>query len=71
MKFGEVMTSLQNGELHSFIAEKLGRSTMQFPEAVLKRNMLELIDADYYLKTGQAGEEVLEHVIVDLCCSTT
>ena len=58
-------------ELHPFIAEKLGRAAMQFPEAVLKRNMLELIDADYYLKTGQAGEEVLEHVVIDLCCGTT
>ena len=40
---------------------------MQFPEMVLKRNMLELIDADYLLKTGQAGEEGLEHVGIDLC----
>ena len=54
-------------ELNPFIAEKLGRAAMQFPEAVLKRNMLELIDADYFLKTGQAGEEVLEHVVIDLC----
>ena len=54
-------------ELNPFIAEKLGRAAMQFPEAVLKRNMLELIDADYFLKTGQAGEEVLEHAVIDLC----
>ena len=54
-------------ELNPFIAEKLGRAAMQFPESVLKRNMLELIDADYFLKTGQAGEEVLEHVVIDLC----
>lgn len=54
-------------ELNPFIAEKLGRAAMQFPAPVLKRNMLELIDADYFLKTGQAGEEVLEHVVIDLC----
>ena len=54
-------------ELNPFIAEKLGRAAMQFPEPVLKRNMLELIDADYLLKTGQAGDEVLEHVVIDLC----
>ncbi|WP_369684354.1 DNA polymerase III subunit delta, partial [Selenomonas ruminantium] len=54
-------------ELNPFIAEKLGRAAMQFPETVLKRNMLALIDADYLLKTGQAGEEVLEHVVIDLC----
>ena len=57
-------------ELNPFIAEKLGRAAMQFPSAVLKRNMLELIDADYLLKTGQAGEEVLEHVVIDLCRGT-
>ena len=54
-------------ELNPFIAEKLGRAAMQFPSAVLKRSMLELIDADYFLKTGQAGEEILEHVVIDLC----
>ncbi len=54
-------------EMNPFIAEKLGRAAMQFPNAVLKRNMLNLIDADYLLKTGQAGEEVLEHVVIDLC----
>jgi DNA polymerase-3 subunit delta len=57
-------------ELNPFIAEKLGRAAQQFPSAVLKRNMLELIDADYLLKTGQAGEEVLEHVVIDLCRGT-
>ena len=54
-------------ELNPFIAEKLGRAAMQFPSLVLKRSMLELIDADYFLKTGQAGEEILEHVVIDLC----
>ena len=39
----------------------------QFPEAVLKAAMLELIDADYWLKTGQAGEEILEHTVIRLC----
>jgi DNA polymerase-3 subunit delta len=29
--------------------------------------MLELIDADYWLKTGQAGEEILEHTVIRLC----
>ena len=58
-------------ELNPFIAEKLGRAAMQFPSAVLKRCMLELIDADYFLKTGQAGEEILEHVVIDLCQGKT
>lgn len=54
-------------ELNPFIAERLGRAAMKFPDTVLKRCMLELIDADYLLKTGQAGEELLEHVVIDLC----
>ena len=29
-----------------------------------------LLLADYFLKTGQAGEEVLEHVVIDLCRGT-
>ncbi len=54
-------------ELNPYIAEKLGQAAEKFPEKVLKAAMLELIDADYKLKTGQAGEEVLEHAIILLC----
>lgn len=54
-------------ELNPYIAEKLGRAAQRFPESVLKRSMLELIDADYWLKTGQAGEEILEHTVIELC----
>ena len=54
-------------ELNPFIAEKLGRAAARFPEETLKQAMLELIDADYWLKTGQAGEEILEHTVIRLC----
>ncbi|WP_432647254.1 DNA polymerase III subunit delta [Mitsuokella sp.] len=54
-------------ELNPFIAEKLGRAAAAFPEPVLKRAMLMLIDADYTLKTGQAGNEVLEEAVITLC----
>lgn len=54
-------------ELNPFIAEKLGKAAQRFPEQVLKRAMLELIDADYWLKTGQAGNEILEHTVIELC----
>ena len=57
-------------ELNPFIAEKLGRAASTFPEAALKSAMLELIDADYLLKTGQAGEEMLEHAVITLCGAT-
>lgn len=53
--------------LHPFIAEKLAKSARAFSEETLKGAMLELVDADYLLKTGKAGNEVLEHVIIRLC----
>lgn len=54
-------------ELNPFIAERLGQAALHFSEATLKKAMLELIDADYWLKTGQAGDEVLEHAVILLC----
>lgn len=54
-------------ELNPFIAERLARAAARFDEQTLKRAMLELIDADYYLKTGQAGDEILEHSVITLC----
>ncbi len=54
-------------ELNPFIAERLGRSARQFEEAVLERAFLELSDADYMIKTGQAGAERLEHAVILLC----
>ncbi len=54
-------------ELNPFIAEKLGRASQGFAEIVLKQAMLDLADADYALKTGQAGAELLENVIICLC----
>ena len=54
-------------ELNPFIAERLGRFANNFTETTLKQVMLELIDADYWLKTGQAGDEVLEHAVITLC----
>ncbi len=54
-------------DLNPFIAERLARAAGRFSEPLLKRVFLELSDADYALKTGQAGEEALEHVIILLC----
>ena len=54
-------------ELSPVIAERLGRAAARFSAQVLKQGMLELSDADYLLKTGQAGGELLEHAVVLLC----
>ena len=53
--------------LHPFIAEKLGGHAKAFSETTLERAVLALADADYLLKTGQAGDELLEDVVIRLC----
>ena len=53
--------------LHPFIAEKLGGHAKAFSEATLERAVLALADADYLLKTGQAGDELLEDALIRLC----
>ena len=54
-------------ELNPFIAEKLGQAAQGFDENALRKAFLELADADYLLKTGQAGPELLEHAVITLC----
>lgn len=54
-------------ELNPFIAEKLGQAAQKFDENTLRSAFLELADADYLLKTGQAGPELLEHAVISLC----
>lgn len=54
-------------ELNPFIAEKLGQAAQGFDETTLRKAFLELADADYLLKTGQAGPELLEHAVITLC----
>lgn len=53
--------------LNPFIAEKLGRAAQAFDEETLRAAFLELADADYLMKTGQAGPELLEHAVILLC----
>lgn len=54
-------------ELNPFIAEKLGRAARNFSDEVLEKVFLEMADADYMMKTGQAGNERLEHAVILLC----
>lgn len=53
--------------LNPYIAEKLGQAAKSFDTAVLKDTFLFLCDADYKLKTGQGGEELLEEAVIALC----
>ena len=50
--------------LHPYVGELLGRAAQHFTVATLKAAMLELSDADYCLKTGRGGVELLEHVLI-------
>ncbi|MDY6269355.1 MAG: DNA polymerase III subunit delta [Selenomonadaceae bacterium] len=53
--------------LHPFIAEKLGRSAMCFSDAQLRQSLLDIADADFAMKTGRGGNELLEHIVIELC----
>ena len=53
--------------LHPFIAEKLGKAAMRFHDAQLRRALIDIADADYALKTGRGGNELLEHIVIGLC----
>ena len=53
--------------LHPFIAEKLGGHAKAISESTLHSAVLALADADYLLKTGQAGDELLEDIVIRLC----
>ncbi len=56
-------------ELNPYIAEKLGKAAEAFDEAVLRRVFLKLTEADYRLKTGGGGPELLEEAVIALCQS--
>ena len=53
--------------LHPYPAELAGKASSRFTERQLKEAQLLLIDADYKLKSGQAGHEILEEAIIKLC----
>ena len=53
--------------LHPFIGEKLGNHAKAFSEKTFANVLLALADADYLLKTGQAGDELIEDALLRLC----
>lgn len=55
--------------INPFIGKKLGQAAVKFDVATLKNVLLALADADYKLKTGQGGNELLESAIISLCRS--
>lgn len=54
-------------DMNPYIAQKLGDTANGYPTKLLEEVFVELADADYKLKTGRAGVEVLERIIFKLC----
>ena len=54
-------------EMNPYIAQKIGTKAETYPTKLLESVFIELAEADYNLKTGRSGAEVLERVIVKLC----
>ena len=53
--------------MNPYIAQKVGANAETYPLKLLEEVFLELADADYMLKTGRGGAEVLERIIIKLC----
>ena len=54
-------------EMNPYIAQKLGETAKTYREEILEEVFVELAEADFKLKTGRAGVEVLERILVKLC----
>lgn len=50
-----------------FVAEKVGLKSLKFTEPVLKKALLNLAEADYKLKSGQANVALLDQIVIELC----
>ena len=54
-------------EMNPYIAQKLGDTAKGYSEKILEEVFIELAEADFELKTGRAGVETLERIIIKLC----
>lgn len=50
-----------------FVADKLSSKSKRFSDAALKRATMQLANADYRYKSGQADCATLERIIIELC----
>ncbi|MBR1804953.1 MAG: DNA polymerase III subunit delta [Selenomonadaceae bacterium] len=54
-------------EMNPYIAQKVGTKAETYPLKLLESVFVELADADFKLKTGRGGVEVLERIVIKLC----
>ena len=57
----------QKLEMHPFIAKKFEKVVPTYPSKLLEEIFIELADADFNFKTGRAGVETLEKIVLKLC----
>ncbi|MBR6013588.1 MAG: DNA polymerase III subunit delta [Selenomonadaceae bacterium] len=57
----------KNLEMHPFIAKKFSATAETYSIKLLEENFILVSDADYKLKFGLAGAEILEKIIIKLC----
>lgn len=55
--------------LHPFVAQKTGEASRKFSEAALETALIDLSEADFGLKTGTAGAELIELAMMRLLLS--
>ncbi len=53
-------------ELNPFIAQKVAEKSASYSPKLLEKIFIELADADFKLKTGRAGIEILERIVIKL-----
>lgn len=54
-------------EMHPYIAKKFSATASTYTQKILEEIFLELAEADYKLKFGLAGGEILEKIVIKLC----
>ncbi len=54
-------------EMNPYIAQKFSETAKSYRTELLEEVFIELADADFKLKTGRAGVEILERILLKLC----
>lgn len=54
-------------EMNPYIAQRLGETAKSYSEKLLEETFIGLADADFKLKTGRAGIEILERILIKIC----
>ena len=57
----------QKLEMHPFIAKKFEKVIPTYTSKLLEEVFIEIADADFNFKTGRAGVESLERIVIKLC----